>query len=1221
MARQLAQATVNVFPSMKGFNTAIYAEFGSAGTQAGNRFNKGFTSSISGLKNTLTAMGNAYKQALGANTTNSGAGDKLAEQRIQAQNRLLSASKAVEAQEYKVQSARLRVEGATKQLANLETQLVRARLAGKDTSSLEARIATAKARVADATAKQTREEQKLQAVQAKHSTAQSTFQNIDSAMRSLNASTTATTGTLSGLMTRATAVGSALKTGFTLSMPAIRNLASEIAGVASGLATVAGTVVGGVVASNVSGGVERFDIMTRFPRMMKAMGVSTRDARGALEDLTAGIEGLPTKLPEIMQTFNQVLPSLNMDVAKTTKLTIALNNAMLAGGNGAEEAQRGLTQLLQLFSSGSFSDLRGWRSAMEVANVSMSQLAKYMSGGAYSSAYKLWDALKAGTYTMEDLQDAFIALNEGVDGYVSFADLARENTVGIDTSMRNMNTAVQNAIASFLDMSGAGALIRETLDKITGGIKAFRKDLDPVGAQISDVEYEIEDLYDEIEQGSELGIDTRDAERRLVELEEQLEGLKSKRAVAGVEALSQKFGLSKGGFASAITVAAGALAPLLSRIPLIGGVFAGVTAPISGVITVLTLAWQNSQKLRDTFAEVGRTIASSGLGEKLSVFAQTAFDFISKVSGMFGDSLAGFIAFVAPSIGGLVEKFAEVGTSIMNNETLIETLRVAFDVACDAMAIAVTGISEALQALGDFIIWMSDAITTVSDWLNPISEQEKAQRALTNATMAHERALMTVSEAQDALNRAYESGDADAIARAEANLTEAYNLEADALALLDEAQNNVADTKEQRMKDWGLSTVIDESNRVQQYVNALQSMTDAELELERQHHDTALAFGITGDEWTRAWNLFETGSEAVDGQARSLSALQAEFDDLLTVTLDLGLAYQGVLQGMSDEELILEANTNQLAESMGLSAEQISEAWDGAGLDIEKVASSTDGLGDEVQKNIENELNNTQLDSALSLWLQDAFLKAKMQHTASGVGGGVGNNLGSSVATGVRAQTGNVSNAGGSLIASTVNRMSAGVGSAYATGSRVGQNTAGGINASSGQAVGAGSSLMSRVYSAMSGMLGGFQGLGSSIASGLTKGINLGSSGVSSSASTLVSKAYEAAKKRADVNSPSKLFRDGIGLSIGEGLAVGIEQSTPMVTTAVENAITDASKVANTMGSISLGVDSNIASQGRLGGNMGMSGGNYTQNITLYETNPASVAQVIENRWTQLVGV
>ena len=49
---------------------------------------------------------------------------------------------------------------------------------------------------------------------------------------------------------------------------------------------------------------------------------------------------------------------------------------------------------------------------------------------------------------------------------------------------------------------------------------------------------------------------------------------------------------------------------------------------------------------------------------------------------------------------------------------------------------------------------------------------------------------------------------------------------------------------------------------------------------------------------------------------------------------------------------------------------------------------------------------------------------------------------------------------------------------------------------------------------------------------------------VTSAANALVDQAERAAKARADINSPSRLFRDQVGRYIAQGIAVGIEQNT-----------------------------------------------------------------------------
>ena len=69
---------------------------------------------------------------------------------------------------------------------------------------------------------------------------------------------------------------------------------------------------------------------------------------------------------------------------------------------------------------------------------------------------------------------------------------------------------------------------------------------------------------------------------------------------------------------------------------------------------------------------------------------------------------------------------------------------------------------------------------------------------------------------------------------------------------------------------------------------------------------------------------------------------------------------------------------------------------------------------------------------------------------------------------------------------------------------------------------------------------------------GLAKGIADGQSDVVNAAIAVAQAAITAANTTLDINSPSKVMRDGAGLSYDEGFADGIEKGTPMVTEAAE---------------------------------------------------------------------
>ena len=78
-----------------------------------------------------------------------------------------------------------------------------------------------------------------------------------------------------------------------------------------------------------------------------------------------------------------------------------------------------------------------------------------------------------------------------------------------------------------------------------------------------------------------------------------------------------------------------------------------------------------------------------------------------------------------------------------------------------------------------------------------------------------------------------------------------------------------------------------------------------------------------------------------------------------------------------------------------------------------------------------------------------------------------------------------------------------------------------------------------------------WSGIGENICSGISRGMSNGWSWVTNKAKELAKAAYDAARDKLEINSPSKLFRDGVGMAIPEGLAAGIDKGSDMALTAV----------------------------------------------------------------------
>lgn len=90
-----------------------------------------------------------------------------------------------------------------------------------------------------------------------------------------------------------------------------------------------------------------------------------------------------------------------------------------------------------------------------------------------------------------------------------------------------------------------------------------------------------------------------------------------------------------------------------------------------------------------------------------------------------------------------------------------------------------------------------------------------------------------------------------------------------------------------------------------------------------------------------------------------------------------------------------------------------------------------------------------------------------------------------------------------------------------------------------------------------------FESVGKSLASGLARGILSGVGKVISAAESIVEKGVAVAKKKADVNSPSKVMRDQVGLPLAEGLEVGMHKGAPQVASAAADMVNDTVDAAN----------------------------------------------------------
>lgn len=232
-----------------------------------------------------------------------------------------------------------------------------------------------------------------------------------------------------------------------------------------------------VLSSSLDGAINRFDTMQSYPKVMKSLGFSVEQSQKSVAKLNQSVQGLPTSLADVVTT-SKSLSAVTSNIDKATDTTIALNHAFLASGSSSEDASRGLQQYSQMLAKGSV-DIQSWRTLQETMAPALTKVAKKL-GITSGNANELYEALKSGTISFDQFNDAMIECDTETGG---FAESALEASKGVKTSMTNIKSAVENleqgfmsAMNNMMKSKALGGLV-DNLEKIKSKIYDFRNSI------------------------------------------------------------------------------------------------------------------------------------------------------------------------------------------------------------------------------------------------------------------------------------------------------------------------------------------------------------------------------------------------------------------------------------------------------------------------------------------------------------------------------------------------------------------------------------------------------------------------------------------------------------------------------------------------------------------------------------------------------------------------
>src|SRR5690625_3731388 len=220
---------------------------------------------------------------------------------------------------------------------------------------------------------------------------------------------------------------------------------TEKLAVSIGLIAIAATAFT-VLKDAMDDAISRFDTLNQFPKVMDAMGVSAEESEQAMSNLSDGIEGLPTTLDDITGSAQEMYTSFE-DMDQATDTALALNNALLGSGASAAQAKRGTQQYTKALQTDQMY-LSTWNTLSETMGVGLIKIAEGFGFAGKSAKNDLYQALQDGTITMDQFNDQLIEVGTGTG---IMAELAKENSLGIATSLTNLKNTASRGMAEILE--------------------------------------------------------------------------------------------------------------------------------------------------------------------------------------------------------------------------------------------------------------------------------------------------------------------------------------------------------------------------------------------------------------------------------------------------------------------------------------------------------------------------------------------------------------------------------------------------------------------------------------------------------------------------------------------------------------------------------------------------------------------------------------------------
>ena len=248
-----------------------------------------------------------------------------------------------------------------------------------------------------------------------------------------------------------------------------------------------GTALGGALSkgidmfvSTLDSGISRLDTLSTFPKVLANVGIDAEASARAIDTLSKGIDGLPTTL-DAAASATQRFALQTGDVEGAADMFLALNNAILAGGQSADMQASALEQVSQAYAKGQ-PDMVEWRTMTMTMGPALQMVAQ--SWG--MSVDEMGEALRNGDKSMDDFMGTIQQLNtDGIGDFKSLSEQASVSTQTIGTAMANVGNRMGKAWTTILEAIGQ--------ERIAGAINAVSSSFGVLAEAVAPIVGEIAD--------------------------------------------------------------------------------------------------------------------------------------------------------------------------------------------------------------------------------------------------------------------------------------------------------------------------------------------------------------------------------------------------------------------------------------------------------------------------------------------------------------------------------------------------------------------------------------------------------------------------------------------------------------------------------------------------------------------------------------------------------